>query len=60
MQEFSDLYLTRRGRKVGLDWELKRQEAKHWWRKEERGARGVRVGFFKLGHVEEVDKTSHQ
>lgn len=45
---------------MGLDWDLKRQEAKHWWRKEERRARRVRAGFFKLWDVEEIDKTSHQ
>jgi len=46
VQEFSEL---RR-----LHWELKRKEAKHWWRKKERGASGVRVGFFVLVDVEEI------
>ena len=36
-----------------MDWELKRREAKHWWRKEERGAKGVKVGFSKLSHEED-------
>ena len=40
------------GRTVGINWERKRKEAKHWWRKEERGAHGVRVGFFKLVNAE--------
>lgn len=39
---------------MSLDWELKRREAKHWWRRERRGAVGVRVGFFKLADEERV------
>ena len=38
----------RAGGTVGVNWERKRKEAKHWWRKEERGPCGGRVGFFKL------------
>ena len=58
VQEFSEL--GRRGeRKVSLDWELKRTEAKHWWRKEERGAVGVRVGFFKLANEEIVGQSTY-
>jgi hypothetical protein len=46
MQEFSEL---RR-----LEWDLKRKEAKHWWRTKERGAVGVKVGFFELADIEEI------
>ena len=60
VQEFSDLERTRRGMKVGIDWELKRKEAKHWWRKEERGARGVKVGFFRLREGGESAPVIHQ
>ena len=52
VQEFSELE-RRAGRAVGVAWERKRKEAKHWWRKEERGARGVKAGFFKLADAEE-------
>lgn len=31
-----------------MNWELKRVEAKAWWRKETRGGKGVRVGFYEL------------
>ena len=48
VQEFSELERSPRGLKIGMNWELKRKEAKHWWRKDERGARGVKVGFFRL------------
>ena len=48
VQEFSELEKSPRGNKIGLDWELKRREAKHWWRKEERGAPGVKAGLFRL------------
>ena len=59
VQEFSELE-RQASRKVSMDWELKRLEAKHWWRKEERGASGVKVGFFKLSHKEEVlGQTTH-
>lgn len=51
VQELSEMG-RRAGRTVGVSWERKRKEAKHWWRKEERGARGVRVGFFKLADAE--------
>ena len=51
VREFFDLG-RRAGYKVSMDWELKRREAKHWWRKEERGASGVKVGSFKLSHEE--------
>ena len=51
VQEFSELE-RRAGRAVGVDWERKRKEAKHWWRKEERGARGVKAGFFKRADAE--------
>ena len=33
---------------MGLDWNLKLKEAKYWWCKEARGAKGVTVGFFRL------------
>ncbi|MCJ1480445.1 hypothetical protein MMC06_000600 [Schaereria dolodes] len=51
MQELSEMERLA-GRTVGVNWERKRKEAKHWWRKEERGAHGVRVGFFKLVNAE--------
>ena len=51
VQEFSKL--ERRGNtKVCMNWELKRKEAKHWWRKEQRGASSVKVGFYKLADTE--------
>lgn len=51
MQDFAE---SDSGRKMSLNWELKRKEAKHWWRKEERGAAGVRAGFFELVKREEI------
>lgn len=51
VQEFAEL---RR-----LDWELKQKEAKHWWRQEERGASGVRVGFYELRDTDEIEKLDH-
>ncbi len=50
VQELSEME-WRAGRTMGVDWERHRLEAKHWWRKEERGARGVRAGFFKLANA---------
>lgn len=44
------------GRKMSLNWELKGKEAKHWWRKEERGAAGVRAGLFELVRREEIGR----
>lgn len=52
LQEFSDLRQ--------LHWDLKRKEAKDWWRTKERGASGVRVGFFKLADVEEINRYVHK
>ena len=46
MQELSEME-RRAGRTMGVDWERKRKKAKHWWRKEQRGARGVKAGFLK-------------
>jgi len=46
VQEFSELR--------PLDWQSKRKEAKHWWQKKERGALGVRVGFFEFADMEEI------
>lgn len=50
VQEFSELE-SLRGHRMGAHWELKRKEAKHWWRKEDRGARGVKAGFYRLVQV---------
>lgn len=58
VQEFSELE-RHAGRKVSMDWELKRKEAKHWWRREARGASGVKVGFFKLANKEEIGHSTH-
>jgi len=40
---------------AGWNWGLKRKEAKHWWQKKEREASGVRVGFFELADMEEIE-----
>ncbi|MCJ1464436.1 hypothetical protein MMC07_003049 [Pseudocyphellaria aurata] len=50
VQEFSKLGSRgedgRARRNYGMNWELKRVEAKAWWRKSDRGGKGVRVGFY--------------
>ncbi|KAL9609170.1 MAG: hypothetical protein Q9167_006047 [Letrouitia subvulpina] len=56
VEEFSEMERSRSrsGRIVGMNWELKRKEAKHWWRKEERGSSGVTAGFFELVDEEKI------
>ncbi|MCJ1270611.1 hypothetical protein MMC22_010508 [Lobaria immixta] len=59
VQEFSMLGSRgkdgRTKRKFGMNWELKRVEAKAWWRKKDRGGKGVRVGFYELLNKVEID-----
>lgn len=38
-----------------MNWELKRVEAKAWWRKEDRGDKGIRVGFYELRGKVKID-----
>lgn len=53
VEEFSDLepLLPWRKTRFKLNYEQKRIEAKHWWRKEGRGASGVKAGFYKLADL---------
>lgn len=39
-----------------MNWELKRVEAKAWWRKEDRRGKGIRVGFYELLEKTEIDE----
>lgn len=56
IQEFFDLSRGADGGKATVTWfKLKRKEVKHWWWKEERGARGMKVGFYKLIRSKDIE-----
>lgn len=51
VQEFSDLEGT-----FKPDYQQKRTEAKHWWRRDGRRASGVRAGFYRLADVKDLSQ----